>query len=105
MFPAAKKKKQKTQCGFKRITMLKLKNRSTFLLQGFSLLMESITSLLGYHKILQEIEKSSSTKILISREFDQQLERSQVFFWYPNTTLLLFLEGMTVISLPIQKVC
>ena len=28
-----------------------------------------------YHKIFLEIEKYSSTKILISREFDQQLER------------------------------
>ena len=28
-----------------------------------------------YHKIFQEIEKSSATKILVSREFDQQLER------------------------------
>ena len=44
-----------------------------------------------YHKIFQEIEKSSSTKILISREFDQQLEREVKRFSkkYPNTTPII----------------
>ena len=44
-----------------------------------------------YHKIFQEIEKSSSTKILISREFDQQLEREVKCFSkkYPNTTPII----------------
>lgn len=40
-----------------------------------------------YHKIFREIEKCSSSKILVSREFDQQLEREVKFFSkkYPNT--------------------
>ena len=44
-----------------------------------------------YHKIFQEIEKSSSTKILVSREFDQQLEREVKCFSkkYPNTTPII----------------
>ena len=44
-----------------------------------------------YHKIFQEIEKSSSTKILISREFDQQLEREVKRFSkkHPNTTPII----------------
>ncbi len=44
-----------------------------------------------YHKIFREIEKSPSTKILISREFDQQLEREVKRFSekYPNTTPII----------------
>ena len=44
-----------------------------------------------YHKIFREIEKISSTKILISREFDQQLEREVKRFSenHPNTTPII----------------
>ena len=44
-----------------------------------------------YHKIFKEIEKSSSSKILISREFDQQLEREVKRFSikHPNTTPII----------------
>ena len=44
-----------------------------------------------YHKIFREIEKSSSNKILVSREFDQQLEREIKCFSekYPDTTPII----------------
>ena len=44
-----------------------------------------------YHKIFLEIEKCSSKKILISREFDQQLEREVKRFSekYPKTTPII----------------
>jgi len=44
-----------------------------------------------YHKIFLEIEKYSSTKILISREFDQQLEREVKRFSekHPNTNPII----------------
>ena len=44
-----------------------------------------------YHKIFREIEKSSSTKILVSREFDQQLEKEVKLFSekHPNTTPII----------------
>ena len=44
-----------------------------------------------YHKIFQEIEKSSASKILVSREFDQQLEREIKRFSekHPDTTPII----------------
>lgn len=44
-----------------------------------------------YHKIFQEIKKSSVTKILVSREFDQQLEREVKRFSkkHPKTTPII----------------
>ena len=44
-----------------------------------------------YHKIFQEIEKSSASKILVSREFDQQLEREVKRFSekHPSTTPII----------------
>jgi len=66
------------------------KTGSTFLQARIFPLLEGIYYIPTnrYHKVFLEIEKCSSSKILVSREFDQQLEREIKRFSekHPNTT-------------------
>tara|TARA_B100000683_G_scaffold277941_1_gene341051 strand:- start:1833 stop:2660 length:828 start_codon:yes stop_codon:yes gene_type:complete len=69
------------------------KTGSTFLQKRIFPLLKEIYYIPSnrYHKIFQEIEKSLATKILVSREFDQQLEREIKSFSkkHPSTTPII----------------
>ena len=96
LFPAAKKEKAENLMSDSSEIYFHVgtgKTGSTFLQTRIFPLLNEIYYIPTnrYHKIFQEIEKSSSTKILISREFDQQLEREVKCFSekHPNTTPII----------------